>query len=90
MARGEVTHLRAPCFQPELGQQPGSSKVLSSAFEKPTLSTLTDASVRPRQMHGFADDGEWAPMAMLPTGEWICTPRLSEVVLKDADRLRLS
>ena len=87
-----VTAAGKPVIRFELKQyrSVGDFNGITHCFDELHLATVKAAELGKRQMHGFADDGEWAPMAMLPTGEWICTPRLSEVVLKDADRLRLS
>ena len=63
---------------------------ITHCFDELGSAVAKAAELGKKHMHGFADDGEWTPMAMLPTGEWICTPRLSDVVLKDCDRLRLN
>jgi hypothetical protein len=63
---------------------------ITHCFDELGMAAAKAAELGKSQMHGFADDGDWTPLAKLPTGEWICTPRLSDVVLKDADRLRLN
>ncbi len=47
------------------------------------------SSLGKTQMNGYTAEGEWFPMAMLPSGQWIRTKRIADLIREElAEPLR--